>query len=796
MRHPTFWLVFSAAALINAVWWFALQFMPGHDSAFNYAFNLVYGVPFLLAGVYLLLISWRWRRQRYPDTKAMAFFAVNYLLYAAAQACWTYYNFNLDIEIPSPAIPDIFYASSAFLQISACGVLFWHRLKPSGLPRHAGPILGALVVLATVAVSWALVGIIESHGDGVFTLDQFYLATSLQVGILVLVNMHRQWHAELRLFLYVTFLGVVANGFGNLLYGIRAASGSYWNGDVSDGVFALSGLLFLLTVGFIPEKLTHEEKEEIAPWRRPEALIPSAILVIALLVAANVAQNIYERGRESVGDEARFETTLLSDALQLSANEQLTRLSALAGFFSCNEVVDEAEFSSFLSSLRLADPAVSRFGFVDPNGTILFAQDESLIGNKDYATDPTRRALLEQAQRLGTVVVSDPLILLIGEPGVILVQPVFHDGEYRGSAIAAVRLAYFLASAEEFVLEGDEDFRLSTQRRFISMDGQHVYDREGYEIVDVAGTRSPDIRYHLPATVGMIEETTVVSFAGSGWVLRGMVLPAAMRTVYLAAVGVFVAILAVMFAFAAIVYLILGQRAQLQRELAKKSRQLTQFVSLVAHQLRAPMTQLRWMAEHLALSGNHLSKETKETLAQMENIAAAEAKLVADLLNISRLERGVLKLDFERVGLDKLAGQIIEPFLKPAEERQIRLVLEPSLDETAVRVDKEKVTEAIRNIVDNAVKYSPHGSTVRLAAAEKTAGQAVLTVADEGPGIPEEIQGTLFDIKQAAPGAGAASTGLGMYLCKQFIEAVGGSVRFETGPRGTTFFVSLPRNGQ
>ncbi len=237
---------------------------------------------------------------------------------------------------------------------------------------------------------------------------------------------------------------------------------------------------------------------------------------------------------------------------------------------------------------------------------------------------------------------------------------------------------------------------------------------------------------------------------------------------------------------------------RLRDELDRKSRILNHFVSLVAHQLRAPMTQLRWMTEHLA-SHPRLPKDAREMAAQIEAITRKESRLVADLLNVSRIERGVLRIELGDVALLALAKEIAEPLLARAAERNVTLSFDKSLGRARVRVDRQKAVEAVRNILDNAVNYSPDGGVVRLFVTGSTADAVTLAIADQGPGIPRNIRPTLFEIrlttKDSAPDGGLApaSTGLGLYLTKQFLAAMGASVTYESDANGTIFSIRLPR---
>lgn len=215
------------------------------------------------------------------------------------------------------------------------------------------------------------------------------------------------------------------------------------------------------------------------------------------------------------------------------------------------------------------------------------------------------------------------------------------------------------------------------------------------------------------------------------------------------------------------------------------------FVSLVAHQLRTPMTQLRWMTETL-LSGR-LSKAVRETLTQMQGIVLVENQLVSDLLNVSRIERGVLKITQETVPLPALIKETFEPLREPAAARHVQILLPTIREDLRVAADGQKFLEALRNVGDNAVKYTPDGGQVRVEVREVD-DRVEISVSDQGAGVPEEIWDTLFDIKYTPTvNATQTSTGLGLYLTKRFVEAMGGTIRFTSSSSGATFIISLAR---
>ncbi|MFC1788239.1 sensor histidine kinase [Patescibacteria group bacterium] len=232
------------------------------------------------------------------------------------------------------------------------------------------------------------------------------------------------------------------------------------------------------------------------------------------------------------------------------------------------------------------------------------------------------------------------------------------------------------------------------------------------------------------------------------------------------------------------------------REKLKQAQEAkTKFVSLVAHQLRTPVTRMRWITEEM-LEQKRLPSGIRSQLKELHDMVLAENMLVGDLLNVSRIERGVIKVRNKKVKVNQLLKEIIEPFRGSAKEHQIRLKLKPTKSTLSLNTDPEKLKEAVQNIIDNAIKYSQAKSSV-VVGVEDEHGAILFYVKDEGPGIPDDIQDVCFEIKTAENVQKTeCGTGLGLYLTRMFINALKGSVWFDSSSKGTTFYISLPKHGK
>jgi two-component system, sensor histidine kinase and response regulator len=165
---------------------------------------------------------------------------------------------------------------------------------------------------------------------------------------------------------------------------------------------------------------------------------------------------------------------------------------------------------------------------------------------------------------------------------------------------------------------------------------------------------------------------------------------------------------------------------------------------------------------------------------------------------VSKLEEGKLLLDRQPVEVGGLAEQVKDDLKVQAEARRMRLVVDRPAAPLELAVDPGLLRRALENLVSNAIKFSPPGSevVVRVAPRGGPDGRAGarLAVADEGPGVPEEARGRLFekfaitDLKRS----GVRQTGLGLYLVRLVAEAHGGTVAIEPNqPRGSVFSITL-----
>jgi signal transduction histidine kinase len=210
----------------------------------------------------------------------------------------------------------------------------------------------------------------------------------------------------------------------------------------------------------------------------------------------------------------------------------------------------------------------------------------------------------------------------------------------------------------------------------------------------------------------------------------------------------------------------------------------------VAHDLRTPMTRLRVSAES-ALATNDPARH-REALSDVLEESERVLSMLTTLMDISEAETGTMKLNVSTVELARLATEAAELYEDAADEAGVSLQVSVPPDLT-VPADRDRLRQALANLVDNAIKYTPPGGRVGIAAAVD--GDAVLIrVSDTGPGISAQDMPRIFDrLYRGDQSRATRGLGLGLSLVRAYVEAQGGSVTVDSKPgQGSTFMIRLP----
>jgi signal transduction histidine kinase len=209
----------------------------------------------------------------------------------------------------------------------------------------------------------------------------------------------------------------------------------------------------------------------------------------------------------------------------------------------------------------------------------------------------------------------------------------------------------------------------------------------------------------------------------------------------------------------------------------------------VAHDLRTPLTSMRGAAELALAQGDVAAKD--EALADCVERSDEVLRLLRALMEISEAEAGMLKLKKTACDLGELARSAGGLYDEIAAAKQISLSIETM--DTPVQADPTRLRQAVANLIDNAIKYTPDGGRVVVATARRE-NQAVLTISDSGPGVPEAEQARIWErLYRGDQSRSQSGLGLGLSLVRAIVEAHGGGVSVRNAPSGGAVFeVTLP----
>ncbi len=213
-------------------------------------------------------------------------------------------------------------------------------------------------------------------------------------------------------------------------------------------------------------------------------------------------------------------------------------------------------------------------------------------------------------------------------------------------------------------------------------------------------------------------------------------------------------------------------------------------LAIVSHDLRSPLSAILAGAEYLERLAQG---EIREVALGVERCGRQMSRLIEDLLDAVKIEKGQFRIDPGSHDLVSIVGDALQGSAAAAQAKGVRLVPRFARDTLHVRCDRGRIAQVLSNLLANAVKFSPQGAAVEIEL-EAQAQLVRIAVRDYGPGIPEEALPHIFERYWQARGTAHHGTGLGLFISKSIVEAHGGRIEVATGPgAGSVFSVFLPR---
>jgi two-component system phosphate regulon sensor histidine kinase PhoR len=218
-----------------------------------------------------------------------------------------------------------------------------------------------------------------------------------------------------------------------------------------------------------------------------------------------------------------------------------------------------------------------------------------------------------------------------------------------------------------------------------------------------------------------------------------------------------------------------------------------EFVGNVSHELRTPLSAIKAIVETLKGGAIDDKEIASDFLTKVEGEIDRMTQMVAELIELSRIETGQAKLRLESTNLNQLIEQVIARLSPQAERQKVAISTKFAADLPLVSTDAERIQQALLNIVHNAIKFTPSGGKVTVST-DVQGNSVVVSVADTGIGISKEDLPHIFErFYKADKSRSKGGTGLGLAIAKHIVQAHGGTIRVQSEEgKGSVFSFSLP----
>jgi signal transduction histidine kinase len=462
-------------------------------------------------------------------------------------------------------------------------------------------------------------------------------------------------------------------------------------------------------------------------------------------------------------------------------------------------------------------PIFTSVALVDRNGRELVRVDSSGQIPPERLIDQSRNTSLYLALQ-GRTSFTQPIILPNGEPHITLVLPVPQKGEFvENVVIAELNIQNLLSiirspkigQGHVYVLDRDGVQILHPDLAKIS-EHQNFGSRSIAKKVLVNGATAnglaPDDRYinengEDTFTVGM--PTPVVKWGVFVEQPRSQAFAGQRQTIVLALVT---------FLLASTIFFVIMRTTVKLRKLSTQleeanehlkvlDQQKSEFVSIVGHQLRSPLTVIKGyvsLVQEGEFGAAKKNQKLRNALTIVANSTEQLIKLVSDLLDLSRIESGNMRYEFKEADFAHIAAEIVKEYAPKAKEKKLNLAFENNAKDLAPFLfDSDKIREVIVNLIDNAIRYSKEGEIIVSISLTNQNTTLRFSVRDCGIGIKKEDLPQLF-VKftrlAEAKNIEANGTGIGLYFAKRIVEDHHGHIGVESAGlgKGSTFWVEVP----
>jgi len=566
-------------------------------------------------------------------------------------------------------------------------------------------------------------------------------------------------------------------------------------------------------------------------------ILTIAALLIVVVVCLGYATNreVEKIVRQQSNEQQILLTRQSAAGIEAFLDEKTVLIEVLA-----TEVVNvpPENMTPYFMTVYNKSSGFSSIGFVNSDGVIVtgYPPEDAAIGLDLYATK--RNAQFDRAREGGETYTTRPVPLVQGGVGSNVGVPIYSGGEFKGVIFAVIEIstlsARFLADT---VSKGHGHTYMITRSGRCLYDGTHrgiisekyigllcENDSSYADVLRDQMSGEEGVGYYFDGDTGkqMVVTYTPVIWRGRVWSVATSVpaseVEALVRSVYQKQILFIILVIAIILAGSGSIILIFsGWNKELEQEVEKKTDDLrrsnmelasantklrkldrlkSEFVSMVSHELKTPLTAIKISMDVLkSLSDSETDAHTRDEMLQIiDRNIKRQKRLVNDLLDISRIETGNLKLYLEPVDLYDIIRESSNSMKDLADRKGIPILMDLRGESPQITGDHGRLVQVFVNLIGNALKFMDKGE-IRIQA-QVVGGHPEIRVSDTGIGIPAEELDLIFDkFHQVDSGLTreVGGSGLGLAISRGIVEGHGGSIRAESEVgRGSTFVVVLP----
>jgi signal transduction histidine kinase len=530
-------------------------------------------------------------------------------------------------------------------------------------------------------------------------------------------------------------------------------------------------------------------------------------------------------------------TRHVASSIEQTLNERVSLLEVIA---KKDSGVPDDYFESDLRSVYDIAGLFYVVEYVAENGTIVsgYPEESVPIGFNLYENKQSRA--FEYVNKTGEVYITDPLKLMEGNYGSFIWVPVYEENVFRGAFIAIIKETDL---KDRYVVESNSSSYayLIDERGRILYEGNQEYER-GALYADVFGSNASGLQEIISEQVngfegngkyfllenGTIYEERLVSYSPIQWYNQkwSLALTSPSSEVDRLIVSVYlklfivamVSVLFIIFVSSFLVIILYNWSKSLEKEVGVKTQELkesneslrsantklkeldrlkTEFLSVVSHELKTPLTAMRTSSEFLRESDEcDISIRRKMLDIIIRNIDR-QSRMVDDLLDISRIESNRMKFHQETMDISKAVRCSLEMLSSNLNDKNMNVLVELPEDLPPVYTDKDKLVQVFVNLLNNAVKFSKNNGNIRISAQDD--GDFVrISVSDDGIGMSSDELDKIFDKFYQIDSTSTrkvGGSGLGLSIVKGIIEGQGGTISATSEPgNGSTFVFTLKKS--